>query len=726
MNENRAVAYSLLAHIRNNKSLISGPLDIFSPLIKRAIQSLFDQEIIKSDNLNIIRDEALKLFGIDFPLPVIKEILHKIYLEEQVSVGSETLIQLYQDGAFYFEKFAFHDFQEEYHAAKIEITKLESTFQIFCESHDHKDVEPGTLVNFIERNKVILSRYLSGSRIEKPEDFSIHAEFVRFFRDIPEVFEVIRNLYLGAIISTYLEYEFVEMAIKMELVFDTNFIVSLLNLNTEESYSTCSRLLEWGKKLGCKLTILSITIEETKRLLFMKAESFDLHKKILVNPEDIYFACRRHGWGKSDLERFSDNLATLIQGMGISIIWNDEKYQKQALYSEEYSDLRVMRNSDFAARHDATVLSYVKEKRGKIKPKKFEDAVCWFVNNSSNFNLEDLNVFKSKQGWVQANSIRADILLSILWLARPEINGAKAGLDITAMGLSGLVASTLRVSSSKSKIIRELETNIERYANEDLTEEDYHLISTRVVHEQLEDLQHMNDIAGNNPREFNSTLHRLKEEERSHQKFIADRIANSMKNLSLETQKSQILQKKSLSEIAAAEERASEKTKELDEVRTAIEKDKELLRNEAAETRKEKERAELGEKNALMKSFEYYNSELEEKQQQIIKIRGDKYKKALWRWRKPYEYALIVFVGFSLVSGILSVSFEIKALGGLTAFIGIISAILIAIVVLKRFNHSNIQAFEKSTMEAILQANPDPVILSYDEWKRKYIDSDRK
>lgn len=36
MNKERAITYSLLAHIRNTGSLAKGPIDIFIPLIKRA------------------------------------------------------------------------------------------------------------------------------------------------------------------------------------------------------------------------------------------------------------------------------------------------------------------------------------------------------------------------------------------------------------------------------------------------------------------------------------------------------------------------------------------------------------------------------------------------------------------------------------------------------------------------------------------------------------------
>ena len=78
------------------------------------------------------------------------------------------------------------------------------------------------------------------------------------------------------------------------LLFDTNFIVSLLDLNTPESTHTCRKLLDVGKTLGYKFHVLIDTIEETQCLLNYKAEYFNntIIQKY-VNKEDIYNACTR-------------------------------------------------------------------------------------------------------------------------------------------------------------------------------------------------------------------------------------------------------------------------------------------------------------------------------------------------------------------------------------------------------------------------------------------------
>ncbi|QYS91148.1 hypothetical protein JJC04_15440 [Flavobacterium covae] len=57
----------------------------------------------------------------------------------------------------------------------------------------------------------------------------------------------------------------------LELLFDTNFLISLIDLNTPESTHSCRKLIEVGNNLGFKFTVLNETIEETKSLLQKKS-----------------------------------------------------------------------------------------------------------------------------------------------------------------------------------------------------------------------------------------------------------------------------------------------------------------------------------------------------------------------------------------------------------------------------------------------------------------------
>ena len=102
-------------------------------------------------------------------------------------------------------------------------------------------------------------------------------------------------------------------------------------MNTVESTHTCQKLLEIGKNLGYRFTVLQDTVDETKRLITKKAEYFNitfLPKK--VNPEDIFNACERRKLTAVDLERIADNLEKDLTAYGVSFVYDTTKYKNLA------------------------------------------------------------------------------------------------------------------------------------------------------------------------------------------------------------------------------------------------------------------------------------------------------------------------------------------------------------------------------------------------------------
>lgn len=65
MNKERATTYSLLAHIRNTGTLAKGPIDIFIPLVKRALSYMNSKGIHKGKSILEIKNVT------DVILPII-------------------------------------------------------------------------------------------------------------------------------------------------------------------------------------------------------------------------------------------------------------------------------------------------------------------------------------------------------------------------------------------------------------------------------------------------------------------------------------------------------------------------------------------------------------------------------------------------------------------------------------------------------------------------------
>ena len=106
-------------------------------------------------------------------------------------------------------------------------------------------------------------------------------------------------------------------------------------------------------------------------------------------------------------------------------------------------------------------------------------------------------------------AIKVDDLLNILWLSSPNIN-IVATEEILEIGLTSLIAFTLNQNLPKARIVKELDDNLQKYKDENITDRDILLLSTRITNGQIKDLEEINKLADeSNILDFNR---RIKEE----------------------------------------------------------------------------------------------------------------------------------------------------------------------------------------------------------------------
>lgn len=527
--QKRAIAYSFLAHAHNNGNFSEGPLDVFTPIVKHALSELYPESTVKGANIAELSSAIEERFGLEFPYPVIGLIMSRIAKMVNTESGVEDII-LYDDGAFVINKFSFESYKESIQKSKMEVSSVINLFKKFCSIYDISGNASETdLLHFIEQNKADVSYYLSHDIKGSEKQSILAAQFVDFFKQAPTIYDTLRNLYLGSLLTSYLTYQPTEVKLDVELVLDTNFIVSLLDLNTVESTKTCNTLINMCKKLGYKFTVLKDTVEEFQALMNYKAQS--LGSAIIartINKEDIYNACDRRKLTKTDLERIADNIEDILSNkFGFYIIPHTEKWRKPAKFSHEYEILKKIRSSEKSALHDATAILYIREKRDNKKIKRFEDIRCWFVNNSISHNGElDANV-ESFLGdtTAQPEIIKADDLLNIIWLTSPSLGWDK---DVIDLGLTSMVSYTINSSLPKARIIKELDENIQKYsALNNITDKDVLRLATRIAHRQIEDVQLLNDTARRDEVEF---AKRVKEESEK-QKAVETENAQKLQSL---------------------------------------------------------------------------------------------------------------------------------------------------------------------------------------------------
>lgn len=509
------MTYSLLAHINNKSNADSNYEDIFIPLVKRGLSKMCAAGQYKGDDINDIRRHIDELYGLEMPEPILKKMLSRI--GNELNADGRPRVHFYSGGSFIINEFVFDEYEDEILKRNRDLEGLQKVYNDFLRM---QDIEDGSLsiFGFVEQHKLSLGKYISREHPPGHEDNTIEARFVEFIRSINEFYKVLQSVYIGSIISTYLEYKPVQVKKNVELVLDTNFIVSLLDLNTSSSTSNCQRLIEIGSVLGYKFSVLAITMREIDNLLKTRIDLFDsVFLPKLMDAEDIYNACSRRNLTKTDLERIRAGVEKEIGKFGIVIISNTEKYENKAKYSDEYERLKTVRNSSFAALHDSTCAEYIKAKRGRIIHE-FDKVNCWFVNNSSS---------RSASYFVQGAmplSIKAEDLLNLLWLTSPMVKSRISAEDLSSIGLSRLVCTTLSDTLPSAGMIRELDDNIQKYAKDEIVDEDIVRVSRAIARKTVNNFGSLIDLAASDRKKFVDKLQSIANHEKEKQEEFKKRL----------------------------------------------------------------------------------------------------------------------------------------------------------------------------------------------------------
>jgi hypothetical protein len=523
MDKNRIVTYSLLAHINNHGKGIKDFSDIFLPLVKRTLSKL-NSNGITSGLLTDVKNEMDRLYSLDIPFPLLNKNIKKI--ADEYNTEAQKDFQVHKDGSFVIHKFLFSEYEEIISQQEVDIEAVNLAYEKYLQANEIDIKGQPSLFDFLDKHRIALSNFFATKTeaIVEEEKYLAQASFVNEIKGVKELFEILKRIYLGSIITSYLEVDYGQgNNNNLEFVLDTTFLVSYLNLHSLEAKHTCDKIIEICHRLEYKVTVLRDTIEEAQGLLRRTSEYFNnnyLAQKIDVN--SIYNACDRLSLNKTDIERISANLEKTLNDRNIIIISNTDKYKNLAKFSKEYEVLKNRKSNPGGALHDAVAIIYVQQKRGK-KIKSFYDGKCWFVTDMKN----DLYQAENRSGeHFLSESIRADELVNILWLSNPNVKTN----DIIDIGLTRLVANTISESLPNPRLLKELDDNIQKYAKDKIDPSDCVRVANMIANRTLTNLEQLNKVAKSNPEEFVLQLKELssksKTEEARKEKFTKDLITN--------------------------------------------------------------------------------------------------------------------------------------------------------------------------------------------------------
>lgn len=455
VSENLLATYSLLSVIQDSQKVDKRKsiLQLFIPIVQATLNWMLSNAtstgVIMGKSTLEIRDAIKNRFELEIPPAALNSILSLIDTDEKRFIVNS-------DKSFIIKAGYANGIDKQYSKQKEWISLLKKNYKAFC-NRENVVFDFQELVTFIQDQK---NRIFEGNPTQITDQKYYVSKFVaEKIRLKDKYYKTICSIYLGGVITSYLSFTITEKVMDTELLLDTNFYISLCNLNTEESYETCSQLFEMARNLGFRFSILQRTIEQIRILLSNRIRDFDCRdSRAAWDESDIHAACvRREMVGSSELQLYKDGILNDLGQKGVNII-NDAMIRpiiEKASHSEEYRSLKSIRKNSESALNDVIAQKYVEHKRASKKIAEFSDVNCWFLTNSTSFNKHELEI----PVW-QRKSINAADLLLLLWYANPSLDLRNTA---SMLAMSSLSANILRYRSEKGptiKIIDEIQNKV--------------------------------------------------------------------------------------------------------------------------------------------------------------------------------------------------------------------------------------------------------------------------
>jgi hypothetical protein len=448
------ITYCLLAEIKTKNSNITSLIEVFQELVESLFANYYKEGVI-SGLLDDLRNQFNNTYNIELPYPTLKIILTNL------KTKYPDRVTLYSDYSFSFEKDVFIESKKEVDKDERIIDELNIVYQKYSEKHGKKSSD---LFKFIEQSKRDLIAYVNKPDSFKPNHWDDEVvEFINFIVEIDKFKKVFEKLVMGSLISAYFELNLENSVVKKTLLLDTNFVISLMDLHSEESYITTSSILSLAKKAGFSLEILPETIKEIRNLLGRKAVKVD---KVSIfssqRKHTIEAGCSRRKLRGSDLLLFSERVEFFLREKEVSIISEDRNSQllEDIEQTEIFKKLNQRPFNKDGVLHDAIAMRYVKELRSNAE-RSFAEINSFFVTDSEGF-LENKISHSTHLPYI----IRAEELLNILWLCNPILDSS-----ILASNVSKILTLHLEKKLPDKEMLSKIDAKLENYADYAIDEE---------------------------------------------------------------------------------------------------------------------------------------------------------------------------------------------------------------------------------------------------------------
>ena len=516
-NVSLSAAYSFLAALTENQKDLYN--HVYVPICKRALSFYNNRYGGKAGKWSDIREIILSEYGINVPQVIVKKLINSTYKVLSNSEKKKIGFEIYDSGdAFKIAKYEFMDLEEKYKRGQREANALQDAFTVYLETNNLFIDGIPSIYEFLEKNKKQIAVFFSNtySDILVEKSFFHHLEFFRHIEIRNQnLYKIAENQFIGSLLAGFFEagISFDPKFSTNEIYYiDTSVALRALDLRKEEETEAVRELLALILSTGGQIKILSITVDEIKKILENAITYYDNSNPTTTINE----ACLRLKKNKTWLMNFSSNLANIIQDeLNIKIESLLPSFIEKYKHCNEVKELQATRSRRNAL-HDVLAYMHIRQKRGN-SIYSFQKAKFWFL--STNDGLLKFNK-KHMLGSVPEIVI-TDSLTSLLWLKNP----VKFVNSVKKTGLNILLATTFNEEFANRELINDFNNVINNI--EGVTEEDYNLLLESVAYQSAKKIELFIETAITDGEKAKAEAHKIIEKERGRRHKVNEEKKNA-------------------------------------------------------------------------------------------------------------------------------------------------------------------------------------------------------
>lgn len=420
------VNYAFVETLYNDKRDLLGT---FEPFILKAVA-----DINKSCSSEEITNHLEKVLNLIIPINTVTSIVESLrsknYLSVNGTIKDKILIDLSEKGNERIDNYI-----EEEEVVRRNLNKFYKEFLEFLKKNDSKtklDYEyirkelPNLIASRITNYIKIIQE---DKKIEEEKLSDLEKNIFKFILEVKEseqnLFDTLNSIIRGSIVwneiqkNTDLDKQNKEL--KINLVLDTNYLISLLGMDHPSISKAANQLFKLINSFEkIQLQVSNLTLEELTRLLEgYKDKQYNYSRNISVN--HIYSFMKQKGFDNLKIDEFKSNLSKELKERNIEIIEIENIKDSDKIYQSIYNERRTDYGSNDVIKarvfHDASIIKYIQTSRKNSWITEFDKCEYSFLTSSYSLN-EMCKKLERKNGSIHETIL--DIkLTNILWLRNP-------------------------------------------------------------------------------------------------------------------------------------------------------------------------------------------------------------------------------------------------------------------------------------------------------------------